>query len=178
MAAKEKKAKKLSKKGQKKRAAKLAATEDHLNKDAASAVASANNTADGGDGGQKAEGPPSPAQPNPAEGTAAAMSSAMLGALMASNPMMWAAFQPQVMAAGPGGTGMPPLQQPPAVPQFVFPPQLQAAMMQAASAAAPVSVVPSPAGGKGPDGEDDGDDNEGDAEEDPVEGEDDVKATV
>ena len=33
MAAKEKKAKKLPKKGQKKRAAKLAATEDHLNKD-------------------------------------------------------------------------------------------------------------------------------------------------
>ncbi len=33
MAAKEKKAKKLSKKGRKKRAAKLAATEDHLNKD-------------------------------------------------------------------------------------------------------------------------------------------------
>ena len=143
----------------------------------AAALASANNTAEGGDDGQQAGGPP--AQPNPAGGAVAAMSPAMLGALMASNPMMWAAFQPQVMAAaGPGGTGMPPLQQPPAVPQFVFPPQLQAAMMQAASVAAPVSVVPSPAGGKGPDGEDDGDGNEGDAEEDPVEGEDDVKATV
>ena len=143
----------------------------------AAALASANNTAEGGDDGQQAGGPPPSAQPNPAG--AAAMSPAMLGALMASNPMMWAAFQPQAMAAaGPGGTGMPPLQQPPAVPQFVFPPQLQAAMMQAASTAASVSVVPAPAGGKGPDGEDDGDDNEGDAEEDPVEGEDDVKATV
>ena len=69
------------------------------------------------------------------------MSPAMLGALMASNPMFWAAFQAQAQAmaaAGPGGTGMPPQQQPPAVPQFVVPPQLQqmaqAAMMQAASA--------------------------------------------